>query len=316
YTPADLFHNRPMVRYPEQSTIASVARLRIAGKPLVISEWNHCWMNEWMSEAPLLMAAYGSMQGWDGMLQFTIAGTGWEERMTDVFNVGTKPHWTAANIPAAIVFLRGDIPITPTEYTYGIRDADEWLLRVGVDQQVGEMALRQRVALQLDASEQPLPQAVESEYVSQHRLLRWRRDGVLIIDAPRTQGALGFVGGKRLECQHVRIEVQTPFCQVVLTALDDLPLPRSRRILLVAVARAENAGQVYSPRRDSLLDEGRSPILMEPVQATVTLKGIRASKVHVLDHHGRRTGATLPLRRGKFSIGKEKTFWYEIETAS
>ncbi|MDW8290113.1 MAG: hypothetical protein RMM06_05280, partial [Armatimonadota bacterium] len=94
------------------------------------------------------------------------------------------------------------------------------------------------------------------------------------------------------------------------------PLPRSRRILLVAVARAENAGQVYSPRRDSLLDEGRSPILMEPVQATVTLKGIRASKVHVLDHHGRRTGATLPLRRGKFSIGKEKTFWYEIETAS
>ncbi len=106
YRPSDLFDNRPMVRYPERSSIASVAPLRFAGKPLVLSEWNHCWMNEWMSEAPLLMAAYGSLQGWDGMLQFTYAGTEWGERMTDVFNVGTKPHWTAANIPAALVFHR------------------------------------------------------------------------------------------------------------------------------------------------------------------------------------------------------------------
>jgi hypothetical protein len=70
---------------------------------------------------------------------------------------------------------------------------------------------------------------------------------------------------------------------------------------------------VYNPSRTSLLDEGRPPILLEPVKATVTLKGIRATRVHILDHHGRRTGKTLPVTNGKVTIGNEKTFWYEIE---
>jgi hypothetical protein len=111
----------------------------------------------------------------------------------------------------------------------------------------------------------------------------------------------------------VRIEAQTPFCQVVLSSLDDQPLVRSKRLLLTAVARAENTGQVYNPSRTSLLDEGKPPILVEPVRATITLKGVRATRVHILDHHGRRTGKTLPITNGKITIGNEKTFWYEIE---
>lgn len=118
-----------------------------------------------------------------------------------------------------------------------------------------------------------------------------------------------------MDCQNVRIEAQTPFCQVVLSSLDDQPIARSKRLLLTAVARAENSGQVYNPSRTSLLDEGKPPILLEPVRATVTLKGIRATKVHILDHRGRRTGKTLPVTGGKITIGNEKSFWYEVEVA-
>lgn len=174
------------------------------------------------------------------------------------------------------------------------------------------LALTRQVATAVGKARQPVSATGRGEYVSAHRLLRWRRDGVVVIDSARTQGALGFIGGKRSECQNVRIAARTLLCQVVLTSLDDRPLPQSRCLLLTAVARAENTGQVYTPRRDSLLDEGRAPILMEPVVATLTLKGIRALRVHVLDHHGRRTATALPMRRGQFTIGNEQAFWYEI----
>ncbi len=192
-------------------------------------------------------------------------------------------------------------------------DSDDQLLRPVIEEDLHGLALVRRVASAVGEPRRPMPIARGEEYITEHRLLRWRREGVFVIDTPRTQGAVGFLGGKSIECQHVRIEAQTPFCQVVLTSLEDRPLSRSRRLLLTAVARAENTGQRYSPRRDSLLDEGRPPILMEPVRAKVTLRGIRVTRVEALSHQGRRTGKTVPVRHGQFQVGNEEAFWYEIE---
>lgn len=315
YSPTNRFNNNPMVKQPAGSTITWMGRQQIEGMPFIVTEWNNCWMNEWIAEAPVLMAAYGSMQDWDGLLQFDYSGGDWAPRMEGSFNVGNKPHVMAVRVPAALVFLRNDVPPTPSTYIYSFKDADDWLLRPMGDTVPGGLMLIQRVACKQDAPQAPMPDVPSDNFTSQHKMLQWARDGMFTINAPRTQGAIGFIGDRPIECQNVRIEAQTPFCQVVLTSLDDQPLSQSKRLLLTAVARAENSGQVYNPSRTSLLDEGKSPILMEPVKATVTLKGIRATRVHVLDHHGRRTGRTLPVTNGRFAIGNEKTFWYEIELA-
>ncbi len=315
YSPTNRFNNSPMIKQPSGSIITWMGRQQIEDMPFIVTEWNNCWMNEWISEAPLPMSAYGALQDWDGILQFDYSGADWAPRMEGSFNFGNKPHVMAAWVPAALVFHRGDVPTTSSTFIYGFKDADDWLLRPMGDIIPGGLMLMQRVACRKDAPQSPLPTVPNDTFVSQHGLLRWTREGVFTINAPRTQGAVGFIGGKPVDCDNARIEAQTPFCQVVLTSLDDQPLTRSRRILLTAVARAENTGQVYNPSRTTLLDEGRSPILMEPVEAKVTLKGVRATRVHVLDHRGRRTGRTLPITNGAFTIGNERTFWYEIETS-
>lgn len=313
YSPTNRFNNNPMVKQPAGSTITWMGRQQMEGMPFIVTEWNNCWMNEWIAEAPVLMAAYGSMQDWDGLLQFDYSGGDWAPRMEGSFNVGNKPHVMAARVPAALVFLRNDVPPTASTYIYSFKDADDWLLRPMGNTLPGGLMLIQRVACRKDAPQSPTPDVPSDKFTSQHKMLQWARDGMFTINAPRTQGAVGFIGDRPVECQNVRIEAQTPFCQVVLTSLDDKPLSQSMRVLLTAVARAENSGQVYNPSRTSLLDEGKPPILMEPVKATITLKGIRATRVHILDHHGRRTGGTLPVTNGRFAIGNEKTFWYEIE---
>ena len=63
-----------------------------------------------------------------------------------------------------------------------------------------------------------------------------------------------------------------------------------------------------------LVKEGTAPIVMEPVKATLTLQRPGAKKVIVLDHDGNRTGKTLPILKGRFTIdgAKDKTCYYLI----
>ncbi len=53
---------------------------------------------------------------------------------------------------------------------------------------------------------------------------------------------------------------------------------------------------------------------MEPVVADITLMRRDAPTVHILDHNGVRTGRTLPVRDGTFSLdtGRDKTPFYLI----
>ena len=57
------------------------------------------------------------------------------------------------------------------------------------------------------------------------------------------------------------------------------------------------------------------PILLEPVRATVTFSGRSVAAVNVLDHDGRRTGRSLPVADGRFSIdgARDKTLYYEVQ---
>ena len=56
------------------------------------------------------------------------------------------------------------------------------------------------------------------------------------------------------------------------------------------------------------------PVLLEPVVAEITLKR-KDAEVHILDHNGVKTGRTLPVRSGHFTIdtGRDGTPYYLID---
>jgi hypothetical protein len=97
--------------------------------------------------------------------------------------------------------------------------------------------------------------------------------GVFTANARRVRGAVGYLGGiGAIALGEVTLTCRTPFAAVTLIALDGKPIRSSRRLLLTAVARAENTGQAFHRDRTTTPERGRRPVVAEPVDCDVALQ--------------------------------------------
>jgi hypothetical protein len=139
--------------------------------------------------------------------------------------------------------------------------------------------------------------------------------GFFTVNTPGTKAVVGFAAGKPQKLDDLTVNVASPYAAIFLTALDKTAtLAGAKAALLTAVARNCNSGFKYSTIDSKTLDNGQGPILLEPVHATLAISGRAIAAVNVLDHDGRRTGKTLPLDRGRFTIdgAADKTLYYEV----
>ena len=136
---------------------------------------------------------------------------------------------------------------------------------------------------------------------------------IVTLAAPKTQAVVGFAGGTSHDLPGVKVDVETSFVSLIFTPLDDLPLAASKHILITAMARDRQAGTEYSEDGTKLLKAGGPPLSMEPVRATIALKGAAPAPRW---RSARRTGRrpSLPAARGgTFTIdGRWRAYYYEV----
>lgn len=108
--------------------------------------------------------------------------------------------------------------------------------------------------------------------------------------------------------------------KLYVSSLDqDQPIKTARRLLLTAFGRDANTGMLFDEFPDQQgLVKGDEPLLLEPLVATITLKGATIKAVRPLDHAGRLKdgAATVKVERGgTFTIGgrTSKTMYYLVE---
>lgn len=158
---------------------------------------------------------------------------------------------------------------------------------------------------------------VDHHYVSDTgELILDRTPGVLRIETPKTKGAVGFLGeAGRIDLGGLTVECQTPFAAVVVSSLDGRPLDASRRMLITAVARAENSGQAFCDGKRSVPARGKKPVLGEPVQAALTIAVSASAKVYRLDPTGKRRDAIVAMwRQGSLRLNLDGVLspWCEL----
>jgi hypothetical protein len=104
--------------------VANIASSATVGKPLLVPEYNCPWANEYRAECLPLMAAYGRLQDWDGLLFFAYNfRKGNREALTNFGTQSDPVHW--GQIPlAALVFLRGDVAVARNRVDVGISTVD------------------------------------------------------------------------------------------------------------------------------------------------------------------------------------------------
>lgn len=327
FSPTDRFSNASMLLSPLQS-LPMLGRQRVQDKPFIVTEWNNVWMNEYIAEGPLVMAAYGALQDWDGLLQFDYYGADWLDSMQSCFDVGNKPHVFAQYPAAAMLFRRGDVAAA-RRIAFGDLTAEEMMKGepAGGDLPPGA-PLTHRPSVYLEGlGTKPEAPAARAESVSTQTFesdtgqLRWDGEaGLVTLQAPAAAAAVGTMPGKPLELGDATLRLRTPFASVSVVTLDGKPIRQSRRLLLTAVARAENTGQVYNPTRTSLTNLGRAPILMQPVEGEVTLnlaKGVRWEAYALDAWGGRKERLSLLEEGGKYRLllGADETPWHEIVAA-
>lgn len=282
----DAFHNRSMTRQliNEVNHLNFLAKQRVAGMPFIVTEWQNCWPNDWITEGPMLMALYGGLQNWNGLLQFQLleprdefSRWGYQPNtLRGSFAFADKPHVYIPYAVASLVFLRGDITAGKPLIFPAPEGAME---QTGLGAAIPHpLILKNKVSGRVQPSPDGDEKAPNFLLRKKERIesstgeLVWHQRGLVEVRSARTQGVLGFVGEEAVALPDSELQVKTPFAQVMLVSLEDVPLQQAKRILVLATARAENTQAKYRPGRKGLVDPGVAPVLLEPVQASIRLK--------------------------------------------
>jgi hypothetical protein len=149
--------------------------------------------------------------------------------------------------------------------------------------------------------------------------LTWDYDKqVVLVHSEKTQGVIGFAGGGVYDLPGVTVtDIKTPFISLLFTPLDNLPLINSGHILITAMAQDKQLGTVYNAAGTELIETGGPPLLLEPVQATITFKGGPVNSVKVVDLYGVPADQEIERTDNTFKIdGRYATYYYEVKRAT
>ena len=311
-------------------------------RPFGLSEWITVYPSLYSAEGPAIIAAYGmGLQGWDASYEFQSQPSG---RMSD--RAGWPPWgvWEAdtptqlGQYPAlARMVLRGDVKespvlsvrrVSPDELATGTFTFSDKVVQQGDVKSFGgsvpaEALAAGRVVVEFTDKPQPSTFIDMAKYrqgtaiASATGQLVWDtgEQGYFTVNTAGTKAVVGFAGGKTLALGDVTVSVACPYASIFLTALErGATLATAKSALVSAVARSANSGFTYFALDSKTIDNGKAPILLEPVKATIALSGRKVQAVNILDHDGRRTGKTLPVQNGAFTIdgAKDKTLYYEV----
>lgn len=345
--------NIPMVN-ERGGTLTWLSPKRVLGKPHALSEFNHPAPNTYTSEGLILTAAYGLLQDWDAIYFYTYAHRNDNldaRRITGFFDIDQHPTQWIAMVPAAAMFLRGDVAPAQKQVVVSLNKEQEiealrgswaWRLVDGSDVGLrGEMGLLHRLAVAVEGQTIPAdalrPDQVNTNtnrLVSDTGQLVWDVSvagrSVVTLNAPRTKAVVGFGAGGAFDLgDGVRVEPsntrQNGFSVITLTVkqgtLSANPT-QSVQLLITATGYVQNTNWGWQELGDNRVtvrnNWGTAPSLVEGIPARITLP-MPASMVQAwaLDGRGVRK-ARLPVSsdgsgRAVIQIGPQyQTLWYEV----
>lgn len=325
------------------SGLLSTGMQQVADRPFMLSEWIHTFPNEYGVEGPAIIGAYGmGLQGWDVSYMFQNGDSGtYSERIgRDTWDV-TAPQVMALFPAVARQIRRGDITESGVVATRNVHALSLFEGKIGFEDKV----VQGYDAKEIDSSKVPAralavarsvvdftsapkdtpafpltPYQKDGALVSVSKQLSWseandEHGGFFTINTPATKAVVGFAGELKFELGEATIEPQSRFGAIYLTARDPKgTVDASKDLLIVAVARARNTGQKFSPEGAAMLIPGSGPIVMEPVKAKLTLKRTGAPRVFALDHDGKLTQTEIPVRNGVVEIdgARDQTAFYLV----
>ncbi len=329
------FTNKSQLKNPfRESLMYALSQGTVLGKPTIVTEWNDCVPNEYRLEGPALMAVYGCLQDWGGLLQFDASPDLPGSKRLGSFSITTRPANEVFYQAGAMIFRSGLVKPADVTLVEPLSDkvvdspesASPWIaehpwLPYAVQVRKEFTGKVEKALPSLDKVAALHHEKAKTIRSSHGQVLLDYGTGLLKVDAPQAQGFVGFVGeGAKLASSMLTFasDPRNPWAGVLAVSLDNKPLNHSARIVVFTAAKEENTDQIFNATRTALKDPGRLPVLEQWVKGTLTLKVAGAGKfeAYALNESGKR-GKALPLtiKDGALTMSlspKNGSGYYEI----
>ena len=294
------------------------------GYPHIVSEVGWPGPNMYRAEFPFLASAYGGLLGLDGIFSFALGSDGWDQQMNK-FPVNS-PTVLGCFPAAALMFRRGDVRQAEIVVRDIMRLSDLYALRGTAVHTQGSLDQLRAKSIPAGQRRQGLVSSIDplTFYVgrvtrtfsgdpadsfllstqgfvdrkqktirSVTGQLNWDFEhGVVTLNSPRAQGAVGFLGRVgEVSLPDLSLKMQNDYGSVTVLALDDKPIDTSEKLLIQTMTIEQPYGfhATGEGNRDGRITNlGSAPLGVQQFHATVTLKRshVSPSRVYACDEHG------------------------------
>lgn len=275
------FDNGSQLMSLENNLIEKKAYYKVHNKPYLLTEWNHCYPNEFQLEGAPLMAAYASLQGWDGALQFDVDHAPLGGGFLDNFNVNRSGEDAAQWVAAAPMYLRGDIKEAPGEIVEAITseqitseesfspflDNNHYLPFVT---KVSK-SFNGKKATDLGKYKRYFDRYNNVARSETGELVLDGGRGVLTIKTDKVQGVTGFLKGQKFSLPNFTVKVENSHASVIAVSKDGKPLADSKEYYLVITGPTKMSGQKMNRSRTVLTALGDLPILAQVIKGELII---------------------------------------------
>jgi hypothetical protein len=319
----------------EANLLDWIAAARVVNKPLTVTEWGIDSTGSLVADRqslPLYMAASASMQAWSAMMFYAYAQQALNEKPTSssVYECFDDPALLASMPAAALLYRRNHVREAATTYVFApdreilfahpASASNSVALRTAAER--GKLAIAMPSVPELpwlrgsvippgatmlrDPNEAQIPPAATGAGSDSGELERnWDR-GTFTIDTPRSQAAMGRIGGDTIHLADVEITLTTESAVVAVQSMDGSPIRRSKRIMISVGGRAETAA-------DKSL-----PFYSEPLAGRILIRARPGLKLGIRDaRSGKVRQARARYARGRYllSLGPSLTSPWMILSA-
>lgn len=293
----------------------------VAGKPMTVSEWNaEPFPTPDRHTLPLFVAGAASHQGWDAMLQYAYT----QEAST---GPGSASNWHAHNDPAllatlpaaALMYRQGHVREATTTYVFdpgaellfnqALSPANASVLRTVVEVGKLQVAMPASPALPWLDRAVPVPGATvlrdpnasvlrpgaaEATTDTGELTHNWSR-GTYVINTPRTQAAMGWLGGEIITLKDVTIKTRTPNATIAVQSLDGAGIAESQNLLISLGTRAVPRGK------------NQIPFTVEPLTGELSIRAPKGLRLSKRDMQQQFKEVAMTYRDGIYTIPLDKS---------
>lgn len=339
--------NKPMVN--SMVMVYAMASQRVLNKPYTVSEYNHPFPNQYGAEGLPIMKAYGSLQGWDGIFEYTFHHrNNFDPSFNSYFfSISDRTEVLAHFRACSAIFLRKDVQEGKSA-SVGALDYEKYFKHLTGTNRVGagieicgldiNHTLVHKTAVDLSGKynngNEKLNNDVKGKkiLVSDTGELTWNVEepdaGYLIVNTANTKLFTGFPKDREILLGDIVLTVgktRLDWTTISLVSHNGNGFGEngdSANILLAATGLTKNNGMtiVNEPGdKIRLTDWGSAPVYAEGIPATLTFPvSAKRIKCYALDTKGNRQEqvpvADIENDKAQIIIKPEyKTVWYEIE---